>query len=40
MRAVNNGINNAMPGQAALLNSDQIDVLAAYVWGMSNKPAN
>ena len=40
VRAVNNGINNAMPGQAALLNSDQIDVLAAYVWGMSNKPAN
>ena len=40
VRAVNNGINNAMPGQAALLNSDQVDVLAAYVWGMSNKPAN
>ena len=40
VRAVNNGINNAMPGQAALLNGDQIDVLAAYVWGMSNKPAN
>ena len=40
IRAVNNGINNAMPGQAALLNGDQVDVLAAYVWGMSNKPAN
>jgi cytochrome c oxidase cbb3-type subunit 3 len=40
VRAVNNGINNAMPGQAALLNADQVDVLAAYVWGMSNKPAN
>lgn len=40
IRAVNNGINNAMPGQAALLNSDQVDVLASYVWGMSNKPAN
>ncbi len=40
IRAVNNGINNAMPGQAALLNSDQVDVLAAYVWSMSNKPAN
>ena len=40
VRAVNNGINNAMPGQAALLNGDQVDVLAAYVWGMSNKPAN
>lgn len=40
VRAVNNGINNAMPGQAALLNGEQVDVLAAYVWGMSNKPAN
>jgi cytochrome c oxidase cbb3-type subunit 3 len=40
IRSVNNGINNAMPGQAALLNSDQVNVLAAYVWGMSNKPAN
>ena len=40
IRAVNNGINNAMPGQAVLLNSDQVDVLAAYVWSMSNKPAN
>lgn len=40
VRAVNNGINNAMPGQAALLNADQINVLASYVWGMSNKPAN
>ena len=40
IRAVNNGINNAMPGQAALLNPDQVNVLAAYVWGMSSKPAN
>jgi cytochrome c oxidase cbb3-type subunit 3 len=40
VRAVNNGINNAMPGQAALLNDDQVNVLAAYVWGMSNKPTN
>jgi cytochrome c oxidase cbb3-type subunit 3 len=40
IRAVNNGINNAMPGQAALLNADQVNVLASYVWGMSNKPAN
>ena len=40
VRAVNNGINNTMPGQAALLNGEQVDVLAAYVWGMSNKPAN
>ena len=40
IRAMNNGINNAMPGQAALLNPDQVNVLAAYVWGMSSKPAN
>lgn len=40
VRAVNNGINNAMPGQAALLNPDQVNVLASYVWGMSSKPAN
>ena len=40
IRAMNNGINNAMPGQAALLNPDQVNVLAAYVWNMSNKPAN
>lgn len=39
VRAVNNGINNAMPGQSALLNEDQINVLAAYVWGMSNTAA-
>ena len=29
-----------MPAQAALLNEAQINVLASYVWGMSNKPAN
>jgi hypothetical protein len=28
-----------MPGQSALLIEDQINVLAAYVWGMSNTPA-
>ena len=33
------GFNNAMPAQAALLNEGQINVLASYVWGMSNKPA-
>ncbi|MBS3998017.1 MAG: cytochrome-c oxidase, cbb3-type subunit III [Hydrogenophaga sp.] len=39
VRAINNGINNQMPGQAALLNEAQINVLASYVWGMSNTPA-
>lgn len=39
-RAVNNGFNNQMPAQAALLNDAQINVLASYVWGMSNKPGN
>ena len=40
VRAVNNGFNNQMPGQSALLNEAQINVLASYVWGMSNKSAN
>ncbi len=40
VRAVNNGFTNQMPGQSALLNEAQINVLASYVWGMSNKPAN
>ncbi|MCU0955999.1 MAG: cytochrome-c oxidase, cbb3-type subunit III [Hydrogenophaga sp.] len=40
VRAVNNGITNQMPGQAALLNESQIHVLTGYVWGLSNKPAN
>src|SRR3989338_7645769 len=40
VRAVNNGFNNQMPGQSALLNEAQINVLASYVWGMSNKAVN
>jgi len=40
IRAVNNGINNQMPGQSVLLNEAQIHVLSGYVWGMSNRPAN
>jgi len=40
VRAVNNGFTNQMPGQSALLNEAQINVLASYVWGMSNKAAN
>ncbi|MBX3610279.1 MAG: cytochrome-c oxidase, cbb3-type subunit III [Hydrogenophaga sp.] len=39
MRAVNNGISNQMPAQAKLLTADQIHVLSAYVWGLSNRPA-
>lgn len=39
VRAVNNGITNQMPAQAGKLNADQIHMLSAYVWGLSNKPA-
>ena len=35
---VNNGKANVMPAQADKLTEAQINVLAAYVWGMSNKP--
>ena len=35
---VNNGKVNQMPAQADRLNDGQIGVLAAYVWGLSNKP--
>jgi cytochrome c oxidase cbb3-type subunit 3 len=38
VRAVTKGISNQMPAQADKLNADQIHVLTAYVWGMSNKP--
>lgn len=34
---VNNGKVNMMPAQAEKLTEAQINVLAAYVWGMSNK---
>lgn len=37
IKAVNNGFTNQMPAQAALLNEAQINVLASYVWGLSNK---
>lgn len=39
IKIVNEGKTNVMPGQARLLNADQIHVLTAYVWGLSNKPA-
>jgi cytochrome c oxidase cbb3-type subunit 3 len=34
---VNNGKVSVMPGQAGKLSDAQIHVLAAYVWGLSNK---
>jgi cytochrome c oxidase cbb3-type subunit 3 len=39
VRAVTNGFNNHMPAQSTKLNADQIHVLTAYVWGLSNQPA-
>lgn len=34
---INNGKTNEMPAQAGKLTEDQIKVLTAYVWGLSNK---
>ena len=34
---INNGKVNQMPAQAGKLTSAQLDVLASYVWGLSNK---
>lgn len=36
---VNNGKVNVMPAQADKLTDAQVDVLTAYVWGLSNKAA-
>ena len=36
---INSGKTNEMPAQAGRLTEAQIHVLAAYVWGLSNKPA-
>jgi cytochrome c oxidase cbb3-type subunit III len=36
---VNNGKTNEMPAQGGKLTEAQIHVLAAFVWGLSNKPA-
>jgi cytochrome c oxidase cbb3-type subunit 3 len=35
---INNGKTNIMPAQEAKLTPEQIHVLGAYVWGLSNKP--
>ncbi|WP_101047620.1 cytochrome-c oxidase, cbb3-type subunit III [Macromonas nakdongensis] len=37
-KMINEGKNNVMPAQNALLTEQQIHVLASYVWGLSNKP--
>lgn len=36
IRAINQGYNNVMPAQNALLTEDQIHVLTGYVWKLSN----
>ncbi|MPN29531.1 hypothetical protein SDC9_176984 [bioreactor metagenome] len=35
---INNGKTNEMPAQEGKLTDAQINVLTAYVWGLSNKP--
>ena len=35
---INSGKTNQMPAQSGKLTDQQINVLTAYVWGMSNKP--
>jgi cytochrome c oxidase cbb3-type subunit III len=40
IKRINEGKINKMPAQATLLTPEQIKVLAAYVWGLSNKPKN
>ncbi|QIL43633.1 cytochrome-c oxidase, cbb3-type subunit III [Acidovorax sp. HDW3] len=36
---INKGVTNQMPAQQGRLTDAQINVLTAYVWGLSNKPA-
>ena len=36
---INNGKTNQMPAQEGKLTAQQINVLTAYVWGLSNRPA-
>jgi cytochrome c oxidase cbb3-type subunit III len=38
IKRINEGKINKMPAQATLLTPEQLKVLAAYVWGLSNKP--
>ena len=37
-RAIREGFSNVMPAQSPKMSAEQIHVLAAYVWGMSNRP--
>ncbi len=37
VRSINEGFNNHMPGQSALLNDGQINVLSSYVLGLAGK---
>jgi cytochrome c oxidase cbb3-type subunit 3 len=39
IETINNGRNNQMPAWKDFLGEQKIHVLAAYVWGLSNKPA-
>jgi cytochrome c oxidase cbb3-type subunit 3 len=39
IKRINVGINNQMPAQETKFSPEQIHVLAAYVWGLSNNPA-
>ena len=39
IKMVNEGKHNVMPAQKGKLSDEQIHVLTAYVWGLSNKPA-
>lgn len=39
IKHINKGIINQMPAQTAKLTPEQLQVLAAYVWGLSNKPS-
>ncbi|MDX5444796.1 MAG: cytochrome-c oxidase, cbb3-type subunit III [Zoogloeaceae bacterium] len=39
VQTINNGRQNRMPGFGDFLGEDKVHLLAAYVWGLSNKPA-
>jgi cytochrome c oxidase cbb3-type subunit 3 len=38
VKRINEGKINQMPAQTGKLTPEQLQVLAAYVWGLSNKP--
>jgi cytochrome c oxidase cbb3-type subunit 3 len=39
IKMVTEGKHNVMPAQKSKLSAEQIHVLTAYVWGLSNKTA-